>query len=163
MFENEYYTIFVQVMTFPRRKMILKQLADKHEYIKMPELINLKDWDILCAVNEALYEPVEIWWTESEIAKHAFNHSIGVEVPMCYCGAVPTGFEIIQLSPCKMMTFQGNIININKTDFHTRIDEYDPRLYGFEWANEEAPRIRLAPINYRGYIEARPVRLLFDN
>ena len=54
-------------------------------------------------------------------------------MPICYCGAVPTGsgFEIIQLSPCNMMTFQGNIIDINETDFHTRIDEYDPRLYGF--------------------------------
>jgi hypothetical protein len=35
---------------------------------------------------------------------------------------------------------------------------YDPKVYGFEWADEDAPRFQLAPMGYRGYIEARPVR-----
>jgi len=38
------------------------------------------------------------------------------------------------------------------------IDQYDPTLYGFEWAPEAAPRFQLAPMGYRGYIEARPVK-----
>ena len=37
---------------------------------------------------------------------------------------------------------------------------YDPQLYGFEWADDDAPRFQLAPMGYRGYIEARPVRAL---
>jgi len=36
--------------------------------------------------------------------------------------------------------------------------KYDPRIYGFEWADEDAPRFQLEPQGYRGYIEARPVR-----
>ena len=35
---------------------------------------------------------------------------------------------------------------------------YNPEVYGFEWADEDAPRFQLAPMGYRGYIEARPVR-----
>jgi len=35
---------------------------------------------------------------------------------------------------------------------------YDPKLYGFEWADEDGPRFQLEPQGYRGYIEARPVR-----
>jgi len=37
---------------------------------------------------------------------------------------------------------------------------YDPTIYGFEWADEDGPRFQLAPMGYRGYIEARPVRQL---
>ncbi len=35
---------------------------------------------------------------------------------------------------------------------------YDPSVYGFAWADDDGPRIQLAPMGYRGYIEARPVR-----
>jgi hypothetical protein len=31
-------------------------------------------------------------------------------------------------------------------------------VYGYQWAPEEAPRFQLAPMGYRGYIEARPVK-----
>jgi hypothetical protein len=34
----------------------------------------------------------------------------------------------------------------------------DPASYGFGWADEDGPRFQLAPMGYRGYIEARPVR-----
>jgi len=30
-------------------------------------------------------------------------------------------------------------------------------IYGYEWADQDAPRFQLAPMGYRGYIEARPV------
>ncbi|HYE10704.1 MAG TPA: AraC family transcriptional regulator, partial [Patescibacteria group bacterium] len=39
---------------------------------------------------------------------------------------------------------------------------YDPKLYGFDWADEDAPRIQLEPAGYRGYIEARPVRQIIS-
>jgi AraC family transcriptional regulator len=38
------------------------------------------------------------------------------------------------------------------------IKEYNPEIYGYEWADDEAPRFQLEPQGYRGYIEARPVR-----
>ena len=35
---------------------------------------------------------------------------------------------------------------------------YKPELYGFEWADDDAPRFQLIPEGCRGYIEGRPVR-----
>ena len=159
MFENGRYNIFVQAMNFPRRRMILKQLPDRYQYLTTQELTNTKEWNILSSVREALYEPVEFWWTYGENTNGPFNHSLGIEVPVYYSGAVPMGFEIIELPPCMMLLFQGKLIDIEETDFYIKINEYDPTIYGFEWANDEAPRIRLVSIDYRGYIEARPVRL----
>lgn len=37
---------------------------------------------------------------------------------------------------------------------------YNPEVYGFKWADEDGPRFQLAPMGYRGYIEARPVKQL---
>jgi hypothetical protein len=37
---------------------------------------------------------------------------------------------------------------------------YQPELYGYEWADDDAPRFQLEPVGYRGYIEGRPVRRL---
>jgi hypothetical protein len=38
--------------------------------------------------------------------------------------------------------------------------KYNPELYGFSWADKDGPRFQLAPMGYRGYIEARPVKQL---
>jgi hypothetical protein len=37
------------------------------------------------------------------------------------------------------------------------IEKFNPSVYGYQWAPETAPRFQLAPMGYRGYIEARPV------
>ena len=39
-----------------------------------------------------------------------------------------------------------------------KIDRFDPKLYGFEWAPDSTPRFQLEPQGWRGYIEARPVK-----
>ena len=84
---------------------------------------------------------------------------------MSYSKEAPEGYEIIQLPPCKLMVFQGP--PYEEEHFMEEIGEvmeaighYDPSLYGFAWAPEEAPRFQLAPMGYRGYIEARPVKPL---
>jgi len=91
----------------------------------------------------------------------------GVEVPADYAGEIPEGFEIIDLRPCKLMVFQGPPYEEGEANMgqamdliRHAIDTYDPSIYGFEWADEEAPRFQLPPMGYRGYIEARPVRQL---
>lgn len=62
-----------------------------------------------------------------------------------------------------MMVFQGQ--PYDDENFGEAISElwevmktYNPEIYGFQWADEDAPRFQLAPQGYRGYIEARPVR-----
>ena len=40
------------------------------------------------------------------------------------------------------------------------MNDYNPELYGFTYAEEDGPRFQLEPQGYRGYIEGRPVRSL---
>lgn len=63
------------------------------------------------------------------------------------------------------MVFQGE--PYNDDDFMDAIDEvwdhiekFNPAIYGYRWAPEAAPRFQLAPMGYRGYIEARPVKAI---
>jgi len=87
----------------------------------------------------------------------------GVELPLDYQGAVPDGYELIDLPPCKMMVFQGP--PFDEKNFEQAIfslwdvmKTYQPELYGYEWADGDAPRFQLEPVGYRGYMEGRPVR-----
>jgi AraC family transcriptional regulator len=87
----------------------------------------------------------------------------GVEVPADFAGTVPAGCEIIDLPPCKMMVFQGP--PFDEKNFEEAIfslwdvmKTYQPELYGYEWADDDAPRFQLEPVGYRGYMEGRPVR-----
>ena len=71
----------------------------------------------------------------------------------------------MDLPPCKMMVFQGQPYDDAKFEqaIHERwgvMENYNPELYGFSWADDDGPRFQLAPMGYRGYIEARPVRQL---
>ncbi|KUG02446.1 right origin-binding protein [hydrocarbon metagenome] len=84
-------------------------------------------------------------------------------MPVEYSGSIPEGFDIIQLPPCKMMVFQGEPYDDEKfmeaiQNLWEIMKKYNPETYGFQWADEDAPRFQLAPMGYRGYIEARPVK-----
>ncbi len=64
-----------------------------------------------------------------------------------------------------MMVFQGE--PFQDEEFEDAIDEIwehakklDPKLYGYDWDPEAAPRFQLEPQGYRGYIEAYPVKKL---
>jgi len=36
--------------------------------------------------------------------------------------------------------------------------KFNPEVYGYKYADELAPKMQLAPLGWRGYIEMRPVR-----
>lgn len=158
-------TVFVQVIDRPARKMILKRGIGAKDYYEYCEEAGCEVWDTLCDIKDALYEPIGMWMPEKMRPKGTSAYAQGVEVAFDYSGDVPEGFEIIDLPPCKMMVFQGP--PFDDDDFEDAIGDlwasmktYNPKLYGFEWADEDAPRFQLIPLGYRGYIEARPVRVL---
>ena len=109
--------------------------------------------------------PIGMWLPDNMRKPCTSVYSQGVEVPCSYQGEIPEGYEIIELPPCKIMVFQGQPFEEEK--FGEAIDElweviknYNPEIYGFKWADEDGPRFQLAPMGYRGYIEARPVRAI---
>ncbi|HEX9061894.1 MAG TPA: AraC family transcriptional regulator [Clostridia bacterium] len=158
-------TVFVQVIDRPARKLILKRGIKATHYFEYCEEVGCDVWDILSGIKEALYEPIGMWMPENLVKPGTSIYAQGVEVSKDYTGEVPEGYDIIDLPPCKMMVFQGKPFEDEK--FEEAISElwevmknYDPSIYGFEWADEDGPKFQLSPMGYRGYIEARPVRQL---
>lgn len=158
-------TVFVQVVERPARKMILKRGIKATHYFEFCEEVGCDIWGILCSIKDAIYEPVGCWMPDRLIPVGTSKYIQGVEVPLDYTGEIPEGFEIIDLEPCKMMIFQGEPFEDEKfseaiEDLWEVMKKYDPKVYGFEWADDDAPRIQLSPEGYRGYIEGRPVRAI---
>jgi len=158
-------TVFVQVVERPARKLILKRGINATHYFAYCEEVGCDIWGILTSIKEALYEPIGMWLPENLRKPGTSVYTQGVEVPADYAGQLPEGFDLIDLPPCKMMVFQGQPYEDEK--FEEAIGElwevmksYNPEIYGFTWADEDGPRFQLAPMGYRGYIEARPVRQL---
>jgi hypothetical protein len=158
-------TVFVQVVERPARKLILKRGVKATHYFEYCEEVGCEVWDVLSGIKEAIYEPIGMWLPKNLRRRGTSTYAQGVEVPMNYAGRVPDGFELVELPPCKMMVFQGPPFDDEK--FESAIGEiwevmksYEPEIYGFKWADEDGPRFQLAPLGYRGYIEARPVRLV---
>lgn len=161
--KNKTNTVFVQVIDRPARKLILKRGTNATEYFAYCEEVGCDVWGVLSSIKEALYEPIGMWMPENLRKPGTSVYTQGVEVPVNYSGEVPEGFELIDLPPCKMMVFQGQPYEDEK--FQEAIGAlwevmktYNPEIYGFAWAEEDGPRFQLAPMGYRGYIEARPVR-----
>lgn len=158
-------TVFVQVIERPARKLMLKRGINASDYFAYCQEVGCQTWGVLCSVKQALYEPVGMWLPQGMISPGTSTYAQGVEVPADYGGVVPPGFDLLTLAPTKMMVFQGPRYENEEEDFEQAIAElqqamadFDPGLYGFEWADEMAPRFQMEPQGYRGYIEARPVR-----
>lgn len=158
-------TVFVQVIERSVRKLILKRGIKAKDYFEYCDEVGCDVWGILSSIKEALYEPAGMWIPTKLIKKGTSKYVQGVEVSCEYSGDIPDGFEVIELEPCKMMVFQGE--PYDDENFKESIEnlwdvikKYNPQTYGFEWADDKAPRFQLEPQGYRGYIEALPVRQL---
>ncbi len=161
--DKETNTVFVQAVDRPARKLILKRGEKAEHYFEYCNEVGCEVWDVLSSIKDALYEPIGMWLPDNLRLPNTSFYAQGVEVPLDYSGEIPSGYEIIELKPCKMLVFQGQ--PFDEAKFETAIEDlwdvmkqYDPEMYGFEWADEDGPRFQLAPFGYRGYIEARPVR-----
>lgn len=155
-------TVFVQVIERPARKVLMKRGTKAEHYFAYCDEVGCDVWSVLSSVKEALYEPIGMWLPKHLIASGTSKYVQGVELPTGYSKPIPEGYEMLELPPCTMMVFQGE--PYNDDDFSEAIDEvwahidrFDPTVYGYHWAPENAPRFQLAPMGYRGYIEARPV------
>jgi len=158
-------TVFVQVIDRPARKFILKRGKEAKDYFAYCEELGCDIFEELRVVKDALYEPISVWLPENLRKPGTSVYCMGVEMPADYKGPVPAGYEIIDLKPCKMMVFQGqpyDDANFQQAigDIWALMKTYNPELYGFKWADDDAPRFQMEPLGYRGYIEARPVKQL---
>lgn len=161
--KKEVATVFTQVIEKPRRTMLIKRGIKASEYFAYCEEVGCDVWGVLCSVHEALDEPMGMWLPKKLTPEGTSSYIQGVEVPMDYQKPVPEGYELVVFEPCKLMIFQGpqyqddnfeeEILSVKEA-----IDGFDPKIYGYVWADEEAPSFQYEPQGDRGYIEGRPVR-----
>jgi AraC-like DNA-binding protein len=166
--------IFTQIVERPARKLILRRSVQADDYFAYCEEVGCGEnnasapWDVLCNIQAALYEPVGVWLPANMRPAGTGSYAHGVEVAFDYAGEIPHGFDVIALAPCKLLVFQGE--PYDDEHFETavglcmaRIGEFNPEVYGYQYADELAPRMQLAPMGWRGYIEMRPVRSMLQN
>jgi len=163
--------IFTQIVERPARKLILKRGEKATHYFEYCEEVGCgeKDmsapWDVLCEIKEALYEPVGVWLPDNMRPDGTSIYAHGVEVATDYTGEIPKGFDIIDLEPCKMLVFQGEPYEEESFGEAVgacmeRIEKFNPEVYGYKFADELAPKMQLAPMGWRGYIEMRPIKCI---
>ena len=157
--------IFTQVIERPARKLILKRGIKAEDYFAYCEEVGCEIWGILESIKGALYESIGVWLPEGMRRPGTSEYCQGVEVPVDFSGAIPEGFDVIDLPACKYLVFNGEAYDDDAFEeaietVWNAIEKYDPKLYGWEWAPKAGPRFQLAPVGARGYIEGVPVREL---
>ena len=167
--EHKAAVIFTQIMERPARKLILFRSKSASEYFEYCEEVGRgtpespAPWDILCGIRNTLGEPMGVWLPDSMRPEGTGIYAHAVEVEADYLGEIPPGFDVIDLPPCKYLVFQGEPYDDEKYDeaigrLWENISDFNPKVYGYEWDDEAAPRFQLAPMGWRGYIEGRAVR-----
>lgn len=159
---SEVKSVFVQVIEKPERKVIIKRGKTAKHYFEYCNEVGCDVWGLLCSMKSISGEPVCLWLPEKYIPEGTSEYVQGVEVATDYAGEVPEGFDIIELSKCKYIMFQGE--PFEEEDFCEAVEQvwnaikkYNPETIGYTW-DDSNPRIQLEPIGTRGYIELHPVK-----
>jgi len=159
---SEIRNVFIQVVEKPERKVIIKRGVKATEYWSYCKEVGCDVWGLLTSIKSISGEPVCLWLPE-HLRKPVTNEYVqGVEVEPDYNGTIPEGFEVIDLPAATYLLFRGE--PFAEENYEKAIGEiweaekkYDPAFIGYEW-DDQNPRIQLAPIGERGYIELVPVK-----
>lgn len=159
---NEVQSVFVQLISKPERKCIIKRGVSADDYFDYCQEVGCDVWGILMSMDSLCGEPVCLWLPEAYRKPNTSIYVQGVEVPMDYDGVIPDGFDIISLPQAQYLVFQGEPFceeDYSKAILAVRhsMNQYDPSVIGYEW-DDHHPRIQLEPRGERGYIELRAVK-----
>ena len=161
--------IFTQIVERPARKLILKRSKKATHYFEYCEEVGCTDnnnsqpWEYLITIKEALNEPVGVWLPDNMRSEGTGVYAHAVEVPIDYDDEIPEGFDIIDLEPCKLLVFQGEPYRDENFEEAVLgcmglIEKFNPEVYGYQFADELAPKMQLEPWGWRGYIEMRSIK-----
>lgn len=155
-------TIFVQAIEKPARKVLIKRGKTAADYFAYCGEVGCDIWGLLLSMKSISEEPVALWLPKAYIKPGTSQYVQGVEVALNYDGPVPDGMDTIELPAAKYLMFQGE--PFEEEDYCQAIEQvwdaiekYDPSVIGLCW-DASNPRIQLAPVGTRGYIELRPVK-----
>ncbi|HPD88097.1 MAG TPA: AraC family transcriptional regulator [Oscillospiraceae bacterium] len=154
--------IFIQVIEKPARRVIVKRGEKAADYWAYCQEVGCDIWGVLMSMKSLCGEPIGLWLPEKYRKPGTSEYMQGVEEDAEYDGPVPEGFDVIDLPRAKYLMFQGE--PFAEEDFcqaieavQASMDRYDPAVIGYVW-DDANPRIQLAPVGTRGYIELRAVK-----
>ncbi|MBU5452401.1 AraC family transcriptional regulator [Pseudoflavonifractor sp. MSJ-30] len=153
--------IFIQVIHKPARKVLCKRGIKAEDYFPYCEEVGCDVWGLLLSMDSLCGEPVSLWLPQQYKKPGTSTYVQGVEVDTDYHGAVPEGFDVIDLPEADYLMFQGEPFAEEDycdaiTAVQQAMDGYDPTVIGYVW-DDSNPRIQLEPRGNRGYIELRSV------
>lgn len=153
--------IFIQVIHKPARKVLCKRGIKAENYFPYCEEVGCDVWGLLLSMDSLCGEPVSLWLPQQYKKPGTSTYVQGVEVDTDYHGAVPKGFDVIDLPEADYLMFQGEPFAEEDycdaiTAVQQAMDGYDPTVIGYVW-DDSNPRIQLEPRGNRGYIELRSV------
>ncbi len=161
------FVLFTQIMEKGERELLYFPGNTATHYFEYCEEVGCDVWGKLLEVEDSLDEPLGLWLPEALRIPGTSEYVQGVEIPPGFSGKRPEGIESMLLPAATYMVFQSQpyeesderMIEVIQS-VKQAIELYNPGLYGYAWAKEEAPRYQLTPLGERGYIEALPVRKL---
>lgn len=155
-------SVFIQIIEKPRRKVIIKRGEKAADYFAYCQEVGCDVWGLLTSMKSISGEPVCLWLPDKYRKPGTSEYVQGVEVAADYEGAVPEGFDVIELPKAQYVMFQGE--PFEEEDYCQAIEQvqeaigkFDPSATGYQW-DKDNPRIQLEPIGTRGYIELLAVR-----
>ncbi len=155
-------TVFVQTITKPARKVLLKRGVKAADYFAYGEEVGCDVWGLLQSIPSISGEPVSMWLPKAYITPGTSVYVQGVEVPLDYNGVVPEELEAVEFPEAKYLMFQSE--PFAEEDYseaiealQAAVERYDPSAIGAKW-DDKNPRIQLEPIGTRGYIELWPIQ-----
>ena len=153
--------IFIQVIHKPARKVLCKRGIKAEDYFPYCEEVGCDVWGLLLSMDSLCGEPVSLWLPQQYKKPGTSTYVQGVEVDTDYHGAVPEGFDVIDLPEADYLMFQGEPFAEEDycdaiTAVQQAMDGYDPAVIGYVW-DDSNPRIQLEPRGNRGYIELRAI------
>lgn len=153
--------IFIQVIHKPARKVLCKRGIKAEDYFPYCEEVGCDVWGLLLSMDSLCGEPVSLWLPQQYKKPGTSTYVQGAEVDKDYHGAVPEGFDVIDLPEADYLMFQGEPFAEEDycdaiTAVQQAMDGYDPTVIGYVW-DDSNPRIQLEPRGNRGYIELRSV------
>ena len=150
--------IFIQRVTKPRRKVMIRRGVKGDNYWDYSMEVGCDVWGILKSISP---EPVCLFLTEKYRTPGNSRYVQGVELPFDWNGKVIDGFEIIEMPETEYLMFQGEKFQEEYyeeaiKEIQDALEEYDPSVIGGRWSESE-PRIQLEPRGERGYIELKAI------
>lgn len=153
--------IFVRMIEKPARKVIIKRGLKATDYFSYCEEVGCEVWGVLSSIPSLSGGPVCLWLPAAYRPQGTSEYVQGTEVALDYAGAIPEGFDCIELPAAQYLMFQGEPFEEENycdaiVEVQRAIEKYDPALTGYCWEPSH-PSIQPEPVGTRGYIELRPV------